>query len=278
MKSIYLSYSYRNSAAAKVVGLLREVKLDNTSFFNPFDHLEAGADWSDTLQQEVIRADALIAFTQVSSVNVHFEAGCAFGARKPILVVADSDGAIPYPFRNSKVLVASTETDFLVSEILSWVDQIVHREEVQAHFGTVMEMLQALESDPPAYTAIHPVEFDRAVIAGLLASGLTVEVPRGTGLGDFGFDAIVKAPNGEEWAMEIRKLRPMSKSSISDVHRLVGAAAMRGVSRSILVSPTGFTESTKTFVVEADIKIQLIDAKNLVEILRGNLEDLFKIS
>jgi len=256
MKTILFTFAYDDFRAREVLSSARG-KLEHLGYeaLSPLD-LKPGDDWAHSTTDLLKRASAVIAFVTERSPNVLFETGYAYGLGKNLVLVSDMS-TLPFDLRTVTAIDARsspTEIAFEIVRQISRLESSGWQPEV-ALPKNLREMLEASVQRPEVFELVSGVDFERAIADEFVAQGFEAQFAQGSQ--EFGFDMRVRDAVRRSILVEVKKLNPNNKGSISSVQQLLGAAHAYEDSAALLVCTSDFTNSAREFALRQSSKITL---------------------
>ena len=256
MKTILFTFAYDDFRAREVLSSARG-KLEHLGYeaLSPLD-LKPGDDWAYSTTDLLKRASVVIAFVTERSPNVLFETGYAYGLGKNLVLVSDMS-TLPFDLRTVSAIDARsspTEIAFEIVRQISRLESSGWQPEV-ALPKNLREMLEASVRRPELFELVSREAFERAIAEEFIALRFEVDFPQGSH--ESGFDMRLRDFARRSMLVEVKKLNPNSKVSISSVQQLLGAAHAYEDSAALLICTSDFTNSAREFALRQSSKITL---------------------
>jgi hypothetical protein len=255
MKTILFAFSCDDHKAREVLSSVR-VTLANQGYEAlSTTELRPGDDWSKSSTEMIKRASAVIAFVNERGSNVLFEIGYAIGLGKNVLLVSDMSD-LPSDLRTVSAVDARCSPTEIAFEIVRQVSRFeAHGWHMEAKLpDSLQEMLEARSSRPEVFELVSRLHFERAIAQEFTKQGFEVEVAQGA---EFGYDFRLRDNRGRSMLVEVKKLNPNSKASISTVQQLLGAVHAYEDSSALLICTSEFTNSARDFASRQSERIVL---------------------
>ncbi|QDT42615.1 Restriction endonuclease [Gimesia alba] len=266
MKSVFVSYNYRDSEALMFADRLNHhLVLSDIEPIDLYTSIYPPAYAHESIVDAINRCSIFICFLDTNNPNVMFELGYAFAKNKQIIIVSDDFKLIPFDVQNSVFIQRNTPLSKLIQQIENrvqdlqeptWYDEL--------HVGSPVDQLKILATRPDVLDGITPREFEKIIAEWFRYQGCDVtEQPQGP---DSGFDCQVQNFRGRTAAVEVKKYKSSSQVSISVVRQLVGAMLLEDLSLGIIVSSAPFTRSALSFVENIGPEILLWTLDDMIHI------------
>ncbi len=256
MKTIFFTFSYADYRAREVVASARG-KLEHLGYetFCLLD-LKPGDESEQSTTEMLKRASVVISFLNERSSNVLFETGYAYGLGKHLILVSDVS-TLPFDLRTVAAIDARSSPSEIAFEIIRAVSRLESSSwqpniDVPAN---LRGMLEASVHRPELFELVSRDAFEKAIVEEFTSRGFGVDFPQGSH--ESGFDMRVHDPTRRSMLVEVKKLNPNSKVSISSVQQLLGAAHAYEDSAALLICTSDFTNSARAFASRQSAKILL---------------------
>jgi len=119
------------------------------------------------------------------------------------------------------------------------------------------DLERRLESFSQRQGELSPIDAERE-LAGILSElfrGDGYKMTHTGGIGDQGIDYLAESPNGEKVVVQYKHYRTDRPIGLSEVHSTLGAAAVGGFKRAILLANTHFSKAAMD-VLERDLPVE----------------------
>lgn len=267
MKTILFTFAYDDFRAREVLSSARG-KLEHFGYeaLSPLD-LKPGEDWAHSTTDLLKRASAVIAFVTERSPNVLFETGYAYGLGKNLILVSDMS-TLPFDLRTVAAIDARSSPAEISFEIVRQVNRFESSgwQPETALPNNLREMLEASVHRPELFELVDREAFERAIVTEFATQGFAVDFPQGSQ--ESGFDMRLRDISHRSMLVEVKKLNPNSKVSISSVQQLLGATHAYEDSAALLICTSDFTNSAREFALRQSSRItlwSLAELKRFVE-------------
>lgn len=209
-------------------------------------------------------ADAVVALPASGNPNVFFEIGLAMGVDVPALIAAPAGAALPRHLMSVPFVQMTGDSGHDSQEVtrrLAELDEPRHSRTPKGK--SAAEILHDAATDPDAYEALSPADFEDLVARLLQDRGF--DVNRTAGSADAGYDLAIHrgGPMAGLWLVECKKYNRQRRVPAEAVRRLYGVVEQNRATGGMLVTSSGFTAPARAL---ADTwRISLVGLDDLLE-------------
>lgn len=256
MKTILFTSAYDDYRAREVFASAQG-KLEHLGYevLSPLN-LKLGDDLAQSTTEMLKRASVVIAFLTERSANVLFETGYAYGLGKHVILVSDMS-ALPFDLRTVAAIDARSSPTEIAFDIVRQVSRLESSSwQPKTEFPVGLRaMLDASVQRPELFELVSREAFELAIVEEFVSQGFEVDFPQGSH--ESGFDMRVHDRARRSMLVEVKKLNPNSKVSISSVQQLLGAAHAYEDSAALLICTSDFTNSAREFALRQSARVSL---------------------
>jgi HJR/Mrr/RecB family endonuclease len=266
MKTIYFTNGYRDSKVSVIEKTLREQSIQaGFSVVTPSNLKgEVHSDATSSLLEVIKRASLVIAVIEDPYSSVFLELGYAIGMGKPVVIVADLTGNLPFDLSNIRAIDLRIQADEIATRLLKVINELKPKVQLNSSDfpNQLIEMLHLRSDFPEKFEQIPYVVFEEAVQKEFFRQGFAVEIARPGA--DFGFDFRVLCKE-KSFLVEVKKSSVNSKVSIEAVQQLLGAIHAYNVPIGLLIGASEFTDSARGFAKRHAKDLELWSPIELLE-------------
>jgi hypothetical protein len=246
MKTIAITFDYSDHFAREISSSLR-IKLAHLNYdvWSPWDY-PPGEQLMHSTIEGLKRASLIIAFLGERSANVLFEVGYAYGQSKQLILISDMT-ALPADLRTVATIPARlgpTEIEFEILKQIERLQASEWRHQIPQMYQ-LRDMMSASVDRPEMFELVSREIFEKAIAEEFRSRGFIIDFPDGAH--HAGFDMRILDGKGGSLLVEVKKLNPNSKVSITSVQQLLGAAHAYNDSAALLICTSEFTLSAREF-------------------------------
>lgn len=260
MKKVFISHSEENRSIFH--HLAERLEMEGMKVFRS-DSLSYGSSINSEVLSAIRRCDIFVGILNDYNPNVLLELGYALGASKRTVLIGTEDSRIPFDIAHLRVLRVDRFSPSSIMEVIEHIRYAsVTESEDPPYFKSDRDFLRAIADDPGFLDAVTPREFEEAV--GRYFKELGFEARQTMDNRDGGFDFLISADEHGPAIVLVKKYNSNSRVSVSEVHRILGAAVVERASAALLVTTGGYTSSARHMAMESPIPIQLLGVEDLL--------------
>lgn len=266
MISLFISYSFNDAFAEKLIATIKDLLPDNYIFF---DYAQERWGQNVGILEFVKKCDYFVCVFDSNNPNAMLELGYAMGKNKNIILIAEHND-IPYDLKNFEYIKRTDNINGIVMELnrrLSLSTPVVKK---MTHYNDYKESIMRAIEDKEFLDSINYVDFENIIYEYLKAQNIAA-VYQGQAR-NASYDFQIPKFN---CVVEVKKYNRNGKISLSVVRELIGTMVEYGAERGIIISSTEFSRSAINFVQNLEQHIILLSLKDLIK-LDGNFEIILK--
>lgn len=259
MRSVFISYSYADILARNIVEGLKKSTIDNLTILTT-DQGIGGYNPETQLFDSIKKCDYFICIFDNYNPNVMLELGYALGRNKDIILVGDYN-EIPFDLRNFDFIKRNEN----ISDVLMELNKRMYSSEILPKevicYKEYRENILRALNEQEFLDSLSYKDFEELIYEYLKAQNLPVDyqpVSR-----DRGYDFLLPTMN---CLIEIKKFSKNNKISLSVIRALLGTMVENNMSKGIIISSSGFTQSAINFVQNLEREIVLLSLRDLLKI------------
>lgn len=273
MKKIFISHGEYDSNL--YLFLMDELLSEGFEVFRAND-INIGSDIKNEVFSAIRRSDIIIAIIQDVSPNVMLELGYALGASKKVILVGDKSTRVPFDVSALPVIHVDPYDRSALHDLI----YKLRREPSLNQVETVLshnprEALCRLTEEPSLIDQIQPKDFEEIIFLYFQSIGFMADMlpPRN----DVGYDIMLNDVGGiGNIVIEVKKHNRNSRTSVSEVQRIIGATVIENASGAILITSGGFTNSAVYFAENAPVPLLLYTIEQLVNESKDSITNQFR--
>ncbi|KMZ55703.1 restriction endonuclease [Dorea sp. D27] len=259
MSSVFISYSYADILARNIVEGLKKSTIENLAILTTYQGI-GGNNPETQLFDAIRKCDYFVCIFDNYSPNVMLELGYALGRNKNIILVGDYN-EIPFDLRNFDYIKRNEN----ISDVLMELNKRIYSseilpKEVICYKDYKENILHAL-NEQEFLDGLSYRDFEELIYEYLKAQNLPVNYQPLTR--DRGYHFLLPTMN---CIIEIKKYSKNNKISLSVIRALLGTMVENNMSKGIIISSSGFTQSAINFVQNLKQKIVLLSLDDLLKI------------
>lgn len=266
MNSIFMSYSFNDAFAGKLMVAMKNLLPDN---FILLDYSQESWGQNVGLLEFIKKCDYFICVFDCNNPNVMLELGYAMGKNKNIILIAEHND-IPYDLKNFEYIKRSDNINEIVMELNKrlYLNPPVLKEMIC--YSEYKENIMRAIEDKEFLDNMNYRDFEKIIYEYLKAQNIPV-IYKGQAK-DMGYDFHIPKLN---CVVEVKKFNKNVKISLAVIRALIGTMIENDADRGIIISSTEFTKSAINFVQNLQQHIVLLSLQDLIR-LDGNFETLLK--
>ncbi len=273
MKKIFISHGEYDSNLSFF--LKEELMSEGFEVFQA-NEINIGSDINNEVFSAIRRSDIVIAIIKEASSNVMFELGYALGASKKVILVGDKSTRVPFDISALPVIHVDPYDRSALHDLIFKL----RKEPSLVQVETVLsqdprDALIRLAEEPSLIDQIQPRDFEEIICSFFQVIGFMPEMlpPRN----DVGYDILLNDVGGiGNVVVEVKKHNRNSRTSVSEVQRIIGASVIEQAAAAILITSGGFTNSAVYFAENAPVPLLLFTIEELINESKESITNQFK--
>lgn len=271
MMKIFLSYAIGDRALGEEIGRqLTNAKITVLSAYQ----MPASENLASQVFSRIQESDAAVVIFGKNRENVMLELGYAMGAGKNVLILAETQEALPVELSTVPFVRLCADHGECIAEIIQRLAYFQSSSRIPSReYVFAASKLGTFSKDPRYFESIDESDFEQLLIDWFQQVGFAVEKPKDKC--ESGYDFIVKSPlDGRRLMVQAKKLIRQSRVSVGQVETLIGKLPSPGVDAAIIISPSGFTNSALSLADRYSSKILMMTMDDLLRV--RSAKDLFE--
>ncbi len=264
MNSIFISYSFSDAFAGKLMTTMKNLLSDN---FILLDYSQDSWGQNVGILEYVKKCDYFICVFDSNNPNVMLELGYAMGKNKNIILIAEHND-IPYDLRNFEYIKKSDNINEIVMELNKRIHLNPTAFKETVCYNDYKENIMRAIKDKEFLDSMNYRDFENIIYEYLKAQNLPI-IYQGKER-DTGYDFLIPKYS---CVVEVKKYNRNGKISLSVIRTVLGIMVENNANKGIIISSTEFTKSAINFVQNLEQDIVLLSLQDLIK-FDGNFESI----
>lgn len=265
MNSIYISYSFNDAYAGKLMTTMKDLLSNN---FILLDYSQESWGQNVGILDIIKKCDYFICVFDSNNPNVMLELGYAVGKNKNIILIADYN-KIPYDLKNFEYIRRSDNINEVIMELSKKINLSNAVPPKSICNSDYKENIERAIEDTEFLDNMNYEDFEKMIYEYLKAQNFSIIYQGQTR--DKEYDFQIPKLN---CFVEIKKYNRNSKISLSAIRAFLGIIVENNADRGIIISSSEFTKSAIDFVQNLEYEILLLSLKDLLK-LDGKFMSVF---
>lgn len=266
MNSIFISYSFSDAFAGKLMAAIKDLLSDN---FVLLDYSQESWGQNVGILEFVKKCDYFICVFDSNNPNVMLELGYAMGKNKNIILIAEHND-IPYDLKNFEYIKKGDNINEIVMELNKRIYLSHPALKERICYSDYKENIMRAIEDKEFLDSMNYRDFEKIIYEYLKAQNIPV-IYQGQAR-DTGYDFQIPERN---CVVEVKKYNRNGKISLSVIRAFIGTMIENDADKGIIISSTEFTKSAINFVQNLEQHIVLLSLQDLIK-FDGNFESVLK--